>query len=239
MRRKWIGMMMAAALTLGLTACGSSAPDNGTGNNQNSTGKADSEAGTAGDTVTADGKVKITAYLGGEMPDENQKLIEAFNAQSDTTEVEMLTLTKGSSGYQMLTVMYNAGNPPTVYFLESGDVMKLTDKLANLADLDCMNYAAAGTTEDVTVDGTVYGVPANLQAYGLIYSRQVLSDVMGEDFDPSSIKTREDLEEVFKQIEAQGIAPVAITPLTGISAITGTVRSIPARPQMQQAEMHS
>lgn len=212
MKRKWIGMMMAAALTLGLTACGSSAPDNGTGNNQNSTGKADSEAGTAGDTVTADGKVKITAYLGGEMPDENQKLIEAFNAQSDTTEVEMLTLTKGSSGYQMLTVMYNAGNPPTVYFLESGDVMKLTDKLANLADLDCMNYAAAGTTEDVTVDGTVYGVPANLQAYGLIYSRQVLSDVMGEDFDPSSIKTREDLEEVFKQIEAQGIAPVAISP---------------------------
>ena len=158
MKRKWIGMMMAAALTLGLTACGGSPANDSAGDNPDSAGAANTDA----DTVTADGKVKITAYLGGEMPDENQKLIEAFNAQSDTTEVEMLTLTKGSSGYQMLTVMYNAGNPPTVYFLESGDVMKLTDKLANLADLDCMNYAAAGTTEDVTVDGTVYGVPANL-----------------------------------------------------------------------------
>lgn len=208
MKRRWIGIMMAAALALNLTACGNSGSEGNSSDNQD--GGNTATAGT--DTVTDDGKIKITAYLGGEMPDENQKLIEAFNAQSETTEVEMLTLTKGSSGYQMLTVMYNAGNPPTVYFLESGDILKLTDKLADLSGLECMNYAAVGTTEDVTVDGVVYGVPANLQAYGLIYSKQVLSDVMGEDFDPASIKTREDLEAVFKQIEAQGIAPVAISP---------------------------
>lgn len=217
MKKRWSGMMMAAMM-IGLAACGKAPGDHAaSGGDKTSDSGAQTDAGSltgggSGDTVTADGKVKITAYLGGEMPDENQKLVEAFNAQSETTEVEMITLTKGSGGYQMLTVMYNAGNPPAVYFLETGDILKLTDKLADLSDMECLDHAVAGTVEDVTVDGAVYGVPANLQAYGLIYSRQVLRDVMGEEFDPASIQTREDLEAVFQQIEAQGIAPVALSP---------------------------
>lgn len=168
---------------------------------------------TGTSTVWAEGeKTKISVYLGGDAADENQKIIDLFNEQSETTEIEMVTLTEGSSGYEMLTVMYNAGNPPAVYFLEAGDILKLTDKLADLSSLDCVQYAAAGTTEDVTVDGKLYGVPGNIQAYGLIYNKKVLTDVMGEDFDPADIQTREQFKEVCEKVQEAGIAPVAISP---------------------------
>ena len=173
-------------------------------------------AGSGAAAMTAEAaegeKTKITVYLGGDAADENQKIIETFNEQSDTIEAEMVTLTEGSSSYEMLTVMYNAGNPPTVYFMEAGDVLKLTDKLTDLSDMECLQYANEGTTEDVTVDGVVYGIPANLQAYGIMYNKRVLESVMGADFDPSTITTREEFKEVCDKVQEAGIAPVAISP---------------------------
>lgn len=204
MKKKVLCLMMAAAMMLGAAGCQGSSTDDSAGNG--------ALASTENNTGSSSGKTKITVYLGGDAADENQKIVDTYNAQSDTTEIELVTLTEGSSGYEMLTVMYNAGNPPAVYFMEAGDVLKLTDKLTDLTELECVQYANAGTTEDVTVDGALYGIPANMQAYGLIYSKQVLSDVMGEDFEPQSIGTREELEEVFKKVEAAGIAPVAISP---------------------------
>lgn len=208
MKKRVLCLLMAAAMIFSLTACG--------GGNESSKGGSDSKDSGAGQqedkTAGTGGKTKITVYLGGEAADENQKIVDTYNAQSETTEVELVTLTDGSSGYEMLTVMYNAGNPPAVYFMEAGDVLKLTDKLMDLSDLDCLQYANAGTTEDVTVDGASYGVPANIQAYGLLYSKQVLNDVMGEDFDPESIGTKEQLEDVFKKVQNAGIAPIAVSP---------------------------
>lgn len=193
MKKKLVSMLMVTCMAAGLLAgCGGSSDSDG--------GSSDSE------------KTQITVYLGGDAADENQNIIETFNEQSDTIEAELVTLTEGSSGYEMLTVMYNAGNPPTVYFLEAGDVMKLTDRLVDLSDMECVQYAVEGTTEDVTVDDVLYGIPANLQAYGIMYNERVLKDVMGDDFDPSTIKTREDFKEVCDKIEAEGITPVAISP---------------------------
>ena len=59
-------------------------------------------AGSGAAAMTAEAaegeKTKITVYLGGDAADENQKIIETFNEQSDTIEAEMVTLTEGSSG---------------------------------------------------------------------------------------------------------------------------------------------
>lgn len=207
MKRRLLGLLMAAAMTVGLLGCGGNESKDGA-----QQGTESAKADTTKDTKTKDGKTKISVYLGGEAADENQAIIDTFNAQSDTTQAELITLTKGSSGYEMLTVMYNAGNPPAVYFLEAGDVLKLTDKLMDLSDLEAVEYAAAGTTEDVTADGKLYGIPANIQAYGMMYSKAVLADVMGEDFDPSSIKNRDDFKAVCEKIQVAGIAPVALSP---------------------------
>lgn len=189
---------LSAVLALGLTACGKDGQTGGT---------------DKGGTDTGVQKTKISAYIsGGDTIDLARTLMDGFNKESGTTEVELVELPNGSTGYQMLTIMYNSGNPPTLFGLEGGDVLKLTDKLMDLSGLEMLKAAADGTTEDVTVDGKVYGVPAKLQGYGLMYSRQVLDETMGEDFDPSTIKTRDDLRKVFETIQSKGVAPVAVSP---------------------------
>ena len=204
MKKKVLCLLMAATMLLGLTACGGSS----------AAVKILPKKTLYRQKIrqTDRQKRQRSPFMAGDAADENQKIVDIYNEQSETTEVELVTLTEGSSGYEMLTVMYNAGNPPTVYFMEAGDVLKLTDKLMDVSSLEAVQYANEGTTEDVTVDGALYGVPANIQAYGLMYNKQVLADVMGADFDPQSITTREQLEDVFKKVQEAGIAPVAISP---------------------------
>ena len=97
MKKKVLCLFMAATMLLGLTACG---------------GGSDSENSSKENAVstenTADGsseKTKITVYLGGDAADENQKIVDIYNEQSETTEVDLVTLNEGSSGYEMLTVL--------------------------------------------------------------------------------------------------------------------------------------
>ena len=71
-------------------------------------------------TVQAAEKTKIRVYVGGDNADLNAGLIDAFNEQSTDAEAELVTLTDGQNGYQMLTVMYNSNSAPNVFFLEEG-----------------------------------------------------------------------------------------------------------------------
>ena len=142
-------------------------------------------SGVFAGVASAEEKTQIRVYIGGDNADLNQKLVNDFNAQSEDVEAEIVTLTEGQSGYQMLTVMYNSNSAPNVFFLESGDILALQDKLADVSDLECMQYAAEGTLDDVTVDGRILGAPVKMQAYGMIYSKAVAANALGEDFDPN------------------------------------------------------
>ncbi|WP_162291858.1 MULTISPECIES: ABC transporter substrate-binding protein [Blautia] len=158
---------------------------------------------------TKDGKVKIRAYLGGgDLSEKIDALAADFNAQSKTTEVEVVPMPADTSS--MITVMFNSGNTPTVMGLETGDLLRAKDRLADLSDLSAVEYASAGTIDAARDGEAVYGVPYRIEGMGLIYNRAVLDDVLGESFDPDSIHTREDLRMVFEEIEKAGIAPIVL-----------------------------
>jgi raffinose/stachyose/melibiose transport system substrate-binding protein len=169
-------------------------------------------SGVFAGVASAEEKTQIRVYIGGDNADLNQQLVNDFNAQSEDVEAEIVTLTEGQSGYQMLTVMYNSNSAPNVFFLESGDILALQDKLADVSDLECMQYAAEGTLDDVTVDGRILGAPVKMQAYGMIYSKAVAANALGEDFDPASIKTLEDFTAVCDTLEETGVAGTIISP---------------------------
>lgn len=188
--KKVLAFALALTMTAGLTACGGS--------------------GKGSDS----GKVKIEAYLGGgDSSDAIQETVDAFNEQSKTTELELVPLPSGQSGYQILTVMYNAGNPPALFSLEAGDMKKVEDKLLELTDLPAIDKAVEGTLEDGKINGKLYGVPySRVEAFGLVYNRKVLNDTMGKDFDPASMTTVDKLEETFQKIESKGVAPIVVGP---------------------------
>lgn len=165
------------------------------------------------DTVLADGdKTKIRVYVGGDNADLNAQLVEDFNAQSANSEAEIVTLTDGQSGYQMLTVMYNSNSAPNVFFLEAGDIRNLQDKLADVSDMECLQHALDGTVDDVTYDGKVLGVPVKTQAYGIIYNKTALEELLGNDFDVDSLNTLAEFTEVCDKLEEKDIAPTVISP---------------------------
>lgn len=159
-------------------------------------------------------KIKLSVFLGGgETIDQINAVVKKFNSQNDHIEIQNIPKPTGQTGYQMLSVMYNAKNAPTLIYLESNDILKLTDKLQDLSDMKEVKNANPGVLDDVKVNGKLYGLPTNIQGYGLMYSRAVLDKTMGKDFDPKTIKTRDDLKKVFDKIQAKGVAPVVITSL--------------------------
>lgn len=161
------------------------------------------------ETKTAEGKVKIRAYLGGgDLSEKIDEMAADFNAQSDTTEVEVVPMPADTAS--MITVMFNSGNTPTVMALETGDLLRAKDRLMDLSELKAVQYAAQGTIEAATDGDSVYGVPYRIEGMGLIYNRRVLDQILGEDYDPDTIRTQADLEEVFEKIQNAGIAPIVL-----------------------------
>lgn len=184
--KRVLGILLAGLTLCSLTACGS--------------GK---------QTADPEGKVKIRAYLGGGDLSEKIELLAAdFNAQSETAEVEVVPMPADTAS--MITVMFNSGNTPTVMALETGDLLRAKDRLVDLSDLPAVEHASEGTIDAAKDGEQVYGVPYRIEGMGLIYNRKVLDEVLGEDFDPDTIRTQDDLKNVFSEIEASGIAPIVL-----------------------------
>ena len=186
MKGVWV-MLTAVFLLCGLTACG----------------------GGSGETAAEDGKVRIRAYLGGgDLSEKIDAMVEDFNAQSDSTIVEVVPMPADTAS--MITVMFNSGNTPVVMALETGDLLRARDRLVDLSDLEAVQYASKGTIEADEDGEAVYGLPYRIEGMGLIYNRAVLDEVLGKDFEPDRIRTQEDLRAVFEEIQAAGIAPVVL-----------------------------
>lgn len=180
-------VLMTAALFAGLAACGKQATE----------------------SVTADGKVKIRAYLGGgDLSEKIDAMVDDFNAQSENTVVEVVPMPADTAS--MITVMFNSGNTPTVMALETGDLLRAKDRLVDISDLGGVLYASPGTIDAARDGEAVYGVPYRIEGMGLIYNRAVLDRVLGSDFDPDEIRTQEDLRSVFQKIQDAGVAPVVL-----------------------------
>lgn len=135
-------------------------------------------------------------------------MVEDFNAQSETTEVEVVPMPADTAS--MITVMFNSGNTPTVMALETGDLLRAKDRLVDLSELEAVQYASKGTIEAAKDGDAVYGLPYRIEGMGLIYNRAVLDKVLGKEFDPNTIQTQEDLKTVFQEIQDAGIAPIVL-----------------------------
>lgn len=208
MKKKILSTVLTVTMLGSLLAgCGSAGNQvNETGNNGINNAQGSAVESTDGE------KTKIRVYIGGENADLNAGLVEAFNAQSTDAEAEIVTLNDGQTGYQMLTVMYNSNSAPNVFFLEAGDIANLQDKLVDVSDMECISYAAEGTLEDVTYDGKILGVPVKEQAYGIIYNKAALANLLGADFDVNGIKSLADFEAVCKRLEESGVSATVLSP---------------------------
>ena len=84
--------------------------------------------------------------------------------------------------------------------------------MADVSDMECLQYAVDGATDGVTYGDKILGVPVKTQAYGLIYNKTALANALGEDFDVTSLTSLSDFDAVCKELQEKGIAPTIISP---------------------------
>lgn len=121
-----------------------------------------------------------------------------------------------SSEKQKWMTLYASGEAPTVSLMDAVDIR---ENIANMTayDLDGADSWVKDQVDDNNLaifkddEGNVYGVPNSVQSMGIIYNKTTIEKATGEEFDPASIKSSKDLEELCEKIKNGGVAPIMFT----------------------------
>lgn len=201
MKKRLFSMMLVVAMAVSMFAgCGSK-----------DAGEANATGTEAGGQQAAE-EVEISFYTTETGKDDMfLAAIEDFESKNPGITVEYIAA--GDDQLQKWMSLYASNEGPTVSFMdpinifENQERMRAYDKEAN-PWLSQVSEAAFST---VTFDGKIYGVPGTAAGIGILYNKAVCDAAVGGDFDPSTIKSRSDLEELFQKIEATGAAATMFT----------------------------
>jgi raffinose/stachyose/melibiose transport system substrate-binding protein len=192
-------MIMLLLLVMVVSACG------GSGGESNSA----SGGGTGGA-----GNVKITLLNSkGEILSQLEDAVKAFQEDHPGITVEIQPVPAGGSPFERASALYASGNPPTMIMLDTADVEKFKDRILDLSGEKWNTDTVENATTTTTFDGKNYAFPFAIEGYGFIYNKAVVDKAVGGNFDPATIKTRNDLEKLFQQIEASGKKALVISPM--------------------------
>lgn len=137
-----------------------------------------------------------------------EKMAAAFQEKSGI-HVEVMPVTDGDSPYTKVVSLYNSGNPPTLSILDTTDVIALAEEKAE--DLTGEAWTAEAEGYLTEVNGKIYSFPLCIEGRGLIYHKAVIEEALGEEFDPSSIRTQKDFVEILDRLVAAGMEkPVSL-----------------------------
>lgn len=208
MKRKFLSVILCAAMTAGVLAgCGSSAEKTETPAAQD-TQEADAEAPEAGETPAAtDGEdVTLTVLAGQSTTDAGiEELIdEALAKQYPNITLEW-ECTGWDGEFHPKMQQYMQSGLPDIIIGKAQDVATYAaqDVLGEIGET-YLDRGLDAARENVTFDGKTYGLVYNAQYQGVYYNR-----AMFEENGWSVPKTQEDLQKIIDDCNAKGIIPFA------------------------------
>jgi len=149
----------------------------------------------------------------GEIQTQLEEIAVLYSELKPDVALEIIPCPVGQSPFEKIVSMYASGNAPTISMVDAGDVKKFQDRVLTLTSEKWVGDAIAGSLDMATLgDGTVLGFPFAVEGYGLIYNKKVIDEAVGS-FDPSSVRTRKDLETLFENIKVSGVEPLVVSPL--------------------------
>lgn len=200
---KKLKILLASLLsltTLAMTACSS-----GGAASSSSAGSTAPSSAAASSSGTS-----ITILMGKPEVGKQFEQMLANYTKSTGVNVTMIPLA-GQDAYEKMTSLYASGNAPTIMMVGQ-EFAEFQDKFLDLTDTEFVKRASEGTVDFVTVDGKIYGAPTTVEAYGIIYNPDVVAEVLG-DFDPTTIKTHDELKKFFTDIAASGKSAFTLSPM--------------------------
>ncbi|OMG01786.1 ABC transporter substrate-binding protein [Paenibacillus sp. FSL R7-0333] len=182
------------------------------GNSANNAGKEDKgNGGTQAGQASKD--VKLTFFnTSAEVNTVFEELFKKYHEQNPQVTIELIPTPIGGAQLEKFQSLLASGNPATIVNLDAGTILQYKDDFLDL-EPEKAKYEALtnpGAIDGALLDGQFLGIPWTAQGYGLLYNKRAVEEGIGGAFDPASVKTRDDLEAIFKKIEASGKAPVML-----------------------------
>ena len=190
MKKRLLSLMVVAAMSASLVACGSS--EGGSSDGASSSG--------SGVSITVlNSKTEIQTQFE-EMAEAYEEAtgvhVEVYNADTDTTVASQVA------------TKYASNDPYTLTMVDAKDIYSLADDYAY--DLSNEHWASH-TTLGITVNDKLAGFPVCVEARGIIYNADAIEAITGETFDPSSVATLDDFQALLDELKAGGMeTPVGV-----------------------------
>ncbi|MDO4619470.1 MAG: ABC transporter substrate-binding protein [Lachnospiraceae bacterium] len=167
---------------------------------------------TAAVAVSADAaeEVAISFYTTETGKDDYfQDLIRDFEEKNPGITVEYIPA--GDDQLQAWMALYAGETGPTVSLMDPINIYENQERMLSLTDQGFVSNVNESALSTFTFGGDVYGIPMSAAGVGILYNKAVCDEAVGGEFDPASIKTRSDLEDLFQKIEAIGKAGTCFT----------------------------
>lgn len=187
--KRFIALTIIMVLVLSLTLAGCGGEDK--------EAKGDQEPV---DDVDSGEKVEIDIFqFKVEIAKELEEAIDAYMDENPNVKVNLQTVGGGDDYGAALKAVFQSGNEPDIFNVGGPqDVKDWMDKLEDLSDEEWVDLALSGMLSGVTVEDKVYGLPFNIEGYGLIYNTEIFE---AAEIDASKIVDFASLEEAVKILD--------------------------------------
>ena len=183
MKKRLLVIVLALALVFTMAACG---------------GGSSEDSSSDGNTLTIfNSKMEIQSQL--------EEMAERYSAEKGIP-VEVYYSSDTVAAH--MSTRYASNEPYAIAMVDAKDIYSLGPEHA--IDLSAEQWVN-DTTQAIDVDGKVLGFPVCIEARGIIYNADAIEAATGEAFDPSSILTTKDFQDLIDKIKAGGIeAPTGV-----------------------------
>ena len=187
--KKLFAVMLSLSMVLAFTACGGGGGDEGA-----------SGGGGSGDGTS------ITLFNSKNEIQENFEDLAKIYEEQTGVHVEVYYSQDTVSAH--LATKYASKAPYTINMVDAKDIYSLGKQYG----ADMTGAAWVGDTDyAISVDGKVLGFPTCIECRGILYNADAIKAALGEDFDPSAIKTLDDFKAFCDKLVAAGMEkPTAI-----------------------------
>lgn len=176
--KKILMYFLSTVLVLTLASCGSTT---------SKTTSTASNSASSQNSETTPVKKHVLKYLswGFGTEEENnltRRMVEAYNAQSTTTRVEMMVPDAGMAYNEFITTMASGNNMPDVFLVTSVPNAVISHWALDLADLTAAdsewNDVEVALRDSITYGSHVYAVPSAQNYVGLFANYDLINDYM-------------------------------------------------------------
>ena len=151
--------------------------------------------------------VNITFYTTETGKDEMfMDLIKDFESKNQNISVEYIAA--GDDQLQKWMSLYASKEGPTVSLMDPINIYENQERLRDLSGEKLFDNIQEDALSTFTFDGKLYGAPYTAAGIGILYNKTLIDEIIGTDFNPDSIKTRSDLEELFEKKAAANRAQI-------------------------------